>query len=392
MACDEPTSGFVKPDDILRTDRFTDFSPVSSNGFSLLVRAKRHGRWWLLKGLKEQYRQDTVYQVLLQKEYEIASQLQHPMIVSVFSLEEVEGLGLCIVMEWIEGLTLKEWLVQGKHSRKQRRHVADMLLEALAYVQSRQTQHRDLKPSNIMLTHDGQHLKLIDFGLSDTDSHAILKADAGTEGYMAPEGASDIYSLGCILREMELGWLSHWVVRRCLAPFHRRYTDIASIQRDLHRCWLWPKRILFIVIISVMLTMLGLWSQSYNQQGLKTLGDSLDVYKKESTEKMADEQSKTDTMQTLLNTLSQQRESEQAAIQQKQDHILAAKKQVDRQVQAYGIEQMFDTVSCRRNVTIPVIRIADELLRDAKDDEVKEYIQERYRKPWLKRLSELPFD
>ena len=89
MACDEPTSGFVKPDDILRTDRFTDFSPVPSNGFSLLVRAKRHGRWWLLKGLKEQYRQDTVYQVLLQKEYEIASQLQHPMIVSAFSLEEV---------------------------------------------------------------------------------------------------------------------------------------------------------------------------------------------------------------------------------------------------------------------------------------------------------------
>ena len=392
MAYTEPTSAFIKPDNVIQTAQFTDFSTVPSNGYNLLIRAKRNGRWWLLKGLKEQCRQDTVYQVLLQKEYEITSQLQHPMIVSVFSLEEVEGLGLCIVMEWIEGLTLKEWLAQGNHSRKQRRHVADMLLEALAYVQSRQTQHRDLKPSNIMLTHDGQHLKLIDFGLSDTDSHAILKADAGTEGYMAPEGASDIYSLGCILREMELGWLSHWVVRRCLAPFHRRYTDIASIQRDLHRCWLWPKRILFIVIISVMLTMLGLWSQSYNQQGLKTLGDSLDVYKKESTEKMADEQSKTDTMQTLLNTLSQQREYEQAVLQQKQGRIMAAKKQIDRQILAYGIEQMLDTVSCRRNVTIPVIRIADELLRDAKDAEVKEYIQERYRKPWLKRLSELPFD
>ena len=74
----------------------------------------------MLKGLKESYRNDAVYQVLLQKEYEITSQLQHPMVVSVFSLEEVEGLGLCIVMEWIEGLTLKEWLAQGNHSRKQR--------------------------------------------------------------------------------------------------------------------------------------------------------------------------------------------------------------------------------------------------------------------------------
>ncbi|MBQ5494016.1 MAG: hypothetical protein IIT76_02285 [Prevotella sp.] len=117
MACNEPTSGFVRSDDILRTDRFTDFSTVPSRGYNLLVRAKRHGRWWMLKGLKESYRNDAVYQVLLQKEYEITSQLQHPMIVSVFSLEEVEGLGPCIVMEWIEGLTLKEWLAQGKHSQ-----------------------------------------------------------------------------------------------------------------------------------------------------------------------------------------------------------------------------------------------------------------------------------
>ena len=145
----------------------------------------------MLKGLKEQYREDAVYRAFLQKEYEITSQLQHPMVVSVFSLEDVEGLGLCIVMEWIEGMTLREWLKKD-HTRKQRRHVADMLTEVLAYVHSRQTQHRDLKPSNIMLTHDGQNLKLIDFGLADTDSHAILKESVGTEGYTAPEGPSDI--------------------------------------------------------------------------------------------------------------------------------------------------------------------------------------------------------
>ena len=76
----EPTSGFVRPDDILKTDRFTDLSTVPSRGYSLLTRAKRHGRWWMLKGLKEPYRQDAVYQALLQKEYEITSQLQHPMV------------------------------------------------------------------------------------------------------------------------------------------------------------------------------------------------------------------------------------------------------------------------------------------------------------------------
>lgn len=135
MVCNEQASGFVKPDDILKTGQFTDFSILPSRGYSLLVRAKRHGRWWLLKGLKEQCRQDTVYQVLLQKEYEITSQLQHPMVVSVFSLEEVEGLGLCIVMEWIEGQTLKEWLAQGKRTMKQRLHVAkDKQKDIIRYI------------------------------------------------------------------------------------------------------------------------------------------------------------------------------------------------------------------------------------------------------------------
>ena len=392
MACNEPTSGFVRSDDILRTDRFTDFSTVPSRGYNLLVRAKRHGRWWMLKGLKESYRNDAVYQVLLQKEYEITSQLQHPMVVSVFSLEEVEGLGLCIVMEWIEGLTLKEWLAQGNHSRKQRRHVADMLLEALAYVQSRQTQHRDLKPSNIMLTHDGQHLKLIDFGLSDTDSHTILKAPAGTEGYMAPDGPSDIYSLGCILRELRLGWLSRMVIRKCCAPLSHRYTDIATIKRDLHRCWLWPKRILLIICLVALATGLYQMNRMHTRQGLQTVSDSLKVLKEENQTKMTVEQKTTDSLRLQIDQIHEQKESERATIQKRQDGIAAAKRKIDRQMAAYGIQQMFDTVTCQRNITIPFLRITDELIMATKEPELKEYIQKRYRKPWIKRMQELPFD
>ena len=392
MACNEPTSGFVRSDDILRIDRFTDFSTVPSRGYNLLVRAKRHGRWWMLKGLKESYRNDAVYQVLLQKEYEITSQLQHPMVVSVFSLEEVEGFGPCIVMEWIEGLTLKEWLAQGNHSRKQRRHVADMLLEALAYVQSRQTQHRDLKPSNIMLTHDGQHLKLIDFGLSDTDSHTILKAPAGTEGYMAPDGPSDIYSLGCILRELRLGWLSRMVIRKCCAPLSHRYTDIATIKRDLHRCWLWPKRILLIICLVALATGLYQTNRMHTQQGLRTVSDSLKVLKEESHAKTSNEQAATDSLQLQIDKIREQQESERATIQKRQDGIAAAKRKIDQQMAAYGIQQMFDTVTCQRNITIPFLRITDELIMATKEPELKEYIQKRYRKPWIKRMQELPFD
>lgn len=388
----ETTSGFIEHTDIVVNNDFTEFTNVCSDGFCQLTRAKRNGRWWMLKGLKESYRQDSIYRLMLQKEFEIASQLQHPMIVSVNSLEEVRGLGLCIVMEWIEGMTLSEWLRQKGHTRHQRRHIADMLLEVLTYVHSRQTQHRDLKPSNIMVTHDGQHLKLIDFGLSDTDSHVILKAPAGTEGYMAPEGASDIYSLGCILREMNLGWTSRWIINKCCAPLYQRYKDVTDIQRDLHRCWIWPKRCLFIISIIILLVTLGVWSFSHNQQGLQSVSDSLRVLKEESSAKIATEQTKSDSIQAQMSVLKQRQESELSAIRQKQDRINAAKTEIDKQVATYGIEPMLDTVSCRRNITLPVLRIADELLRDAKDAEVREYIQQRYRKPWLERMSELPFD
>ena len=392
MAYTEPTSAFIKPDNVIQTAQFTDFSTVPSNGYNLLIRAKRNGRWWLLKGLKEQCRQDTVYQVLLQKEYEITSQLQHPMVVSAFSLEEVEGLGLCIVMEWVDGVTLKEWLAQGKHTKKQRRHVADMLLDALAYVHSRQTQHRDLKPSNIMLTHDGQHLKLIDFGLSDTESHAILKAPVGTEGYMAPDGPSDIYSLGCILRELHLGRSSCMVVRKCCAPLRCRYTDIPIIQRDLHRCWLWPRRLLLIIGLVIVLASIFLLNLTHTQGEIRTVNDSLKVFKEENKAKILSEQEKTDSLQLQMNQIADQRESEKMAIQRRQDYINEAKRKIDQQMQAYGIQQMLDTARCQRNITIPFLRITDELIGDTKDPELKEYIQERYRKPWLRRMSELPFD
>ena len=189
------SESFFTDTDAIQSSEFTDITVLPSSGYSQLVKARRYGRWWLLKGLKEDYRSQSIYQVFLQKEYDILSQLQHPMVVSAFSFEEVDGLGNCIVMEWIEGITLKQWLLT-KHKLSERRQMADMLTEALTYIHHQQTEHRDLKPSNVMVTDDGHFLKLIDFGLSDTKSYAILKEDAGTDGYMAPDGPSDIYSLG----------------------------------------------------------------------------------------------------------------------------------------------------------------------------------------------------
>lgn len=133
---------------------FTDLSTINSTGYSLLVKAKRYGRWWILKGLKEEYRNQSVYQTMLRKEFDIMIQLQHQNIVSVTGLEDVPDIGLCIIMEWIDGTTLKDWL-RHNHSHNERLSISFQLMDALAYAHNLQIAHRNLKPSNVMVTHNG---------------------------------------------------------------------------------------------------------------------------------------------------------------------------------------------------------------------------------------------
>lgn len=238
----EQASGFFFPPSSDTTSaQFCEMSEVSVSGFNILVRAKRDGRWWILKALDPAVRDDDVYQALLHKEYDIMSHIQHPGVVEVTGVEHVEGYGECLVMEWIDGVTLEEWLRQ-PHSRSERTQVAGQLLRVLEFVHDKQVVHRDLKPSNIMITRNGSVVKLIDFGLSDADSYAVLKSPAGTEGYVSPEqqagGPTDvrneIYSLGVILSKMNLCCSYRMALKRCLRPLGERYPNVGSMRQRIH--------------------------------------------------------------------------------------------------------------------------------------------------------------
>ena len=230
---------------------FTDVTVVATSRHNVLARAQRYGRWYLLKGLTEEARQQTVYQQMLEKELHILMRMQHPHVVQGVGYDTVGELGPCIVMEWVEGETLEEWLTHDSamdrgHRRQTaavRWRLARELLEAVAYVHSRGIVHRDLKPRNIMVTRNGQSLKLIDFGLADGDAHAVLKQSAGTATYMSkeqresevPDVRNDIYSLGVILKEMQLGRRMNALVRRCLLPAEKRYPDMDTLLADFDR-------------------------------------------------------------------------------------------------------------------------------------------------------------
>jgi len=239
---DLSASGFQEPTYESVSSHFSQMEILGTHGHNILARAKRYGRWYLLKGIAPEYADEEIYKQMLSKEFDIMIRMQHPGIVQAINMEEVDNLGKCIVMEWVEGTTMKQW-IEGETSHSEREIAAHQLLDALSYIHGHGIAHRDIKPSNIMITSNGHNVKIIDFGLADTDTHAILKQPAGTEHYMAPEQAStskpdvrnDIYSLGLVLRDMNLGKHYKAPIARCLMPIAERYQSVDELKTDLQR-------------------------------------------------------------------------------------------------------------------------------------------------------------
>lgn len=231
---------------------FTDVEILHTSEVNVVAKAKRYGRWWLLKGLKKEVAAKTGFQQMLRKELEILMMLQHPAVVPAIGLETVESLGECIVMEYVDGCTLKEWL-KGHKNIQDRKRILRELIDAVGYIHAKGIVHRDLKPDNIIITHNGDNVKLIDFGLADTDSYSVLKQPAGTPQYMSPEQKqtakadvrNDIYCLGVIMQQMNLGIPYHIITKKCMAPIERRYQNtkdllhgIAHIEMGRKTAWL----------------------------------------------------------------------------------------------------------------------------------------------------------
>lgn len=247
-----PTSGYVVDIDsesdfnVARADNgFTNISEcyVSKSGHARMFTAVRYGKRYVLKCLKTDFRYTPVYRQALMKEFEIGLQLDHPNICRTISMEPVGDLGECIVMEYVDGETLETAVKGGKITEEVEHKIAAQLLDAMEYMHAKQIVHRDIKPSNIMLTHRGGDAKLIDFGLSDSETFCVLKIPAGTRGYIAPEQlqpnaisspSADIYSFGKVLEYMAEAVRSKQLVRvgrKCAtADCAHRPADIAQVR------------------------------------------------------------------------------------------------------------------------------------------------------------------
>ena len=171
-----------------------------------------------VKILKDEYLNNEEYRRRFKNECKAIAVLSHPNIIKVYDVSFGDRLEY-IVMEHVDGITLKEYIEQQKVLRwKEAVHFTVQILRALQHAHEKGIVHRDIKPQNIMLLQDGT-IKVTDFGIarfSRTESHTMSSEKAiGSVHYISPEQArgeitderTDIYSVGVMLYEMLSGRL-----------------------------------------------------------------------------------------------------------------------------------------------------------------------------------------
>lgn len=283
----DEASGFFETPTMAQHPRQGMFELVSSSPESYcdIWRADKDGRFRIYKALKSEYAGDQVYERLLRKEFEIGYSLDHPNICEYYAFVNLPPLGNCIEMEWIDGCSLDSLLPRGTVGKTLAVKIINETCDALSYMHSKQVVHRDLKPSNIMLTYNGNNVKLIDFGLSDTDAHSVLKGSAGTQVYASPElisgktvdFRSDIFSLGCVIDRLSPTYAR--VARKCCqrAPA-KRFQSALDVKKAIERKPLAPFAVaaVALVLLGSALWLTHPWSRPAGDvAGLPSLTDTL---------------------------------------------------------------------------------------------------------------------
>lgn len=249
---------------------FPDFNmeeeAIYSTGSSRLYRIRKDGKYFLLKrsaikGVRGQK--------ILRREYELSIGCDHPNIIDVYGLRKItsnkkEGTDKAeeefeLVMEYVEGRTLTEFMKENPSLKTKKRIFSD-LLNAVAYLHQRRIIHNDLKPDNILISRNGDNVKLIDFGLCDDDSHYELKTLGFTDGFAAPELKedrnsdirSDIYSLGMIMRCL-FGNRYFPVTRKSLRENPaKRFKDVATLKANWKKAEILRKLPIFVFIAALV--------------------------------------------------------------------------------------------------------------------------------------------
>ena len=196
-------------------NRYEIIRLIGVGGMSEVYKAKCHklNRYVAIKILKEEFGKDANFVKKFNIEAQAAASLSHPNIVNIYDVVNENNMHF-IVMELIEGITLKDYIAsKGMLDIKEAINIALQVAKGLECAHERNIVHRDVKPQNIIISVDGT-VKVADFGIAKATTEETINAFAlGSVHYISPEQAkgaytdirSDIYSLGVSLYEMISG-------------------------------------------------------------------------------------------------------------------------------------------------------------------------------------------
>lgn len=219
--------------------------------------AKKFGKWVMLKTLKADLKDKPEMQAMLEKEFDVRYNLAHPNIIMINDLEDVPGIGRCIITDDVYGDSLAKLLREGKVTADHVSKLRHQLVDAMEYIQVNHLQHHPLRPENIIFTENIGNLKLIDVGFDQRPS-------------LTPKDTSeDIYNYGMVVKlvldqsDIEDAELRR-VSNKCLDPDpRRRYHSVHELRMALANRSDVRFYLLVIAFLSLMVILL-VWLSIHN--------------------------------------------------------------------------------------------------------------------------------
>ena len=245
---------------------FSDIRPLHTSryGNSRVFTARFGGKKVIVKALKAEYADDAACRASLKQEFDTTSMLDNKYIRKALDFVKVEGLGDCIVFEYVDGKSLAEHVRVGTLSEKQVKSILTEVCDGLNFLHRNGLVHCNLNPENVMVSANDGHVKLIDIGVPETKQDADRELLIKEREFVAPEiikgedfdSRADIYSIGKIMEfigERNISKQFHAAATHCTQfSKEQRFDTISDVRSAISKGHSFVKIIILVVVAAIV--------------------------------------------------------------------------------------------------------------------------------------------